>query len=253
MKQNQINLRKSLKNGFNCQINIMNIGAFLAVILGLCNVFTSGVIAQVVKQPLSEVTTNIKHYNYDDFLSPTQKKVIEYIIIKSSTGEIKTTFNACDVCYAQHKGYSQSGTDLRCTNCGNRFNIDALGSQGTGGCNPGYLPHSIDGDSVVLNVSDLKKGEYYFLTIPVTGVVDETSDNNTSSYILINNNFELNLKMPTQLHRNFRIVSLTGQIISTFASDLNEINIKANTLSSGLYLLNIQEEDKTINKFFMIY
>ena len=231
-------------------INTFNRILKTLLFFGILGIYTN-VQAQVVMQPLSEVTTTIKHYNYDDMISSTQKKVIEYIIIKSSTGEVKTTFNACDVCYAQHKGYSQNGIDLRCNNCGNRFAIDALGSQGKGGCNPGYLPHTIEGENVVFQVSDLKAGEYYFLAQTISGVSDDTKDANLFPIITLENS-KLNIKMQNVNQKNYKIVDLNGKLYKTMTNVSNEFNIDISDLSSGVYILSTDEDGKITSKVFNI-
>jgi uncharacterized membrane protein len=107
-----------------------------------------------IKIPLSGVTEQAQFYNYNG---------IKYFAVKASNGDIKTAFDACDVCGGR-KGYRQEGTDMICNNCGRYFAIDQLGSKNIygGGCWPGYLAHTIGGDYVVIKTSDLKAGGYQF-------------------------------------------------------------------------------------------
>ena len=109
----------------------------------------------VVKIPLSEISAKAKFYDYDG---------IEYFIVEAKDGTIKTAFNACDVCYRAKKGYSQKGDDMVCNNCGNHYAISGLGTQNIrgGGCWPGYLPSSVEGDYLVIKKSDLEAGRYRF-------------------------------------------------------------------------------------------
>ena len=88
---------------------------------------------------------------------------IKYFAVEASDGSIKTAFDACDVCGGR-KGYRQQGNDMVCNNCGRYFSIDALGEKNIygGGCWPGYLPSSVEGDSLVIKTSDLEKGRYRF-------------------------------------------------------------------------------------------
>ncbi len=61
---------------------------------------------------------------------------MEIIAIRDSSGEIRTAFNTCQICYASGKGYyKQSGEYLVCQNCGNKFTADQVEVQ-SGGCNP---------------------------------------------------------------------------------------------------------------------
>ncbi|MGA2296751.1 MAG: Fe-S-containing protein [FCB group bacterium] len=205
---------------------------------------------QVVTQPVADQSSTIKHYTYTYMLSQTQKKDIRYIIVKASNGDIKTCFDACDVCYSYNKGYSQSGTQLRCNNCGNRFNIDGLGTQGSGGCWPGYLVHSLDGDKVSINVSDLVAGEHLFPAQDVSDVTDNKI--NAANYTIIVNNDELTVKMPIIALRNFNIVSLDGKFCKSLTSNSNELNTDIYSLSNGIYLLSIEESGQVITKTFFV-
>lgn len=61
---------------------------------------------------------------------------MEVIAVKDSSGNIRTAFNTCQVCYDSGRGYYvQSGNYLVCQNCGNRFSMDQVEVE-SGGCNP---------------------------------------------------------------------------------------------------------------------
>lgn len=89
-------------------------------------------------------------------------KEINFFAIKAGDGSIKTAFDACDSCYKSKKGYEQLGDKMNCKNCNQKFAVDRLGPNATGGCNPGYLPHQLNGDVVSITVNDLKGGARYF-------------------------------------------------------------------------------------------
>jgi uncharacterized membrane protein len=89
-------------------------------------------------------------------------KTIAFFAVKAADGSYKTAFDACDACYRAKKGYEQQGDKLNCKNCNQKFAIGRLGPNASGGCNPGYLPHQVNGDSISIKVSDLKDGERYF-------------------------------------------------------------------------------------------
>jgi uncharacterized membrane protein len=108
--------------------------------------------------PLSQISQTVKHYQYD-----ANGVTVKYFAVKGSDGLVRTAFDACEVCYRAKKGYSQSGSDVVCNNCGLKFKIDGLGTKNKGkGCWPGYLPHIVEGDYVVIKKSDLKAGSYMF-------------------------------------------------------------------------------------------
>lgn len=68
-----------------------------------------------------------------DFLDGTE---VEIVALKDSKGNLRTAFNACQVCYSSGRGYyRQEGEYLVCQNCGNSFTIDQVGIA-SGGCNP---------------------------------------------------------------------------------------------------------------------
>lgn len=112
-----------------------------------------------IKIPLSEISETAKFYEY-----VYDGKTIRYFVVKSDDGSIKTGFDACDVCYKFGKGYRQEGKYLVCNNCGRKFPISGLGTENKnpGGCWPGYLPSSVDGDNLVIKKSDLEKGKWRF-------------------------------------------------------------------------------------------
>jgi len=89
-------------------------------------------------------------------------KEIAFFAIKSADGSIKTAFDACDACYRDKKGYEQQGDKMNCKNCNQKFAVNRLGPNATGGCNPGYLPHQLSGNTVTISVNDLKGGARYF-------------------------------------------------------------------------------------------
>jgi uncharacterized membrane protein len=89
-------------------------------------------------------------------------KEISFLVVKAQDGSYKTAFDACDSCFREKKGYEQQGDKLNCKNCNQKFAINRLGPNATGGCNPGYLPHQLKGNVISINASDLKAGARYF-------------------------------------------------------------------------------------------
>jgi len=111
-----------------------------------------------IRLPTSEVGNDAKFYEYD-----ANGVNVKYFAIRSSDGEIRVAFDACDVCYNAKKGYVKDGSDMRCVNCGNKYAISGLGTENRGGgCWPSYLPRVIDGDEVVIQIDDLEGKAYMF-------------------------------------------------------------------------------------------
>ena len=89
-------------------------------------------------------------------------KEIAFLAVKAADGSFKTAFDTCDACYKAKKGYEQAGDKLNCKNCNQKFAIGRLGPNATGGCNPGYLPHQLNGASLTIKIADIKDGAKYF-------------------------------------------------------------------------------------------
>ena len=129
----------------------------LAIFIILNNVKpTANVIesSNTIKIPLNQVTTEAQFYEHNG---------IKYFAVKASDGSIKTAFDACDVCGGT-KGYRQEGNDMVCNNCGRHFNIDFLGEKNVfgGGCWPGYLENTLEGENIIIQKSDLESTNYNF-------------------------------------------------------------------------------------------
>ncbi len=89
-------------------------------------------------------------------------KDIAFFAVKATDGSYKTAFDACDACYKSKKGYEQAGDKLNCKNCNQKFAIDRLGPNATGGCNPGFLPHQLSNSQITIKTTDIKDGARYF-------------------------------------------------------------------------------------------
>ena len=89
-------------------------------------------------------------------------KEIAFFAVKGSDGSVRTAFDACDSCYRSKKGYEQQSDKMNCNNCNQKFAINRLGPNASGGCNPGYLPHQLSGGTIMIKASDLKDGAKYF-------------------------------------------------------------------------------------------
>ena len=71
--------------------------------------------------------------------------------------------DACDVCHAALKGYSQDGEWMVCNNCGQRFHVDGIGEENQdGGCNPGFIMVEITEDYVLIEPEVLEASSWYF-------------------------------------------------------------------------------------------
>lgn len=113
--------------------------------------------SDLIKIPISEISNKAKFYTFD-----TGGTEVKYFVVKSADGQIRTAFDACDVCKG-YKGYRQEGNDMVCNNCGRAFDLNFIGTKNRGGgCWPSYLSNSIDGDYVVIKKSELKTAKWMF-------------------------------------------------------------------------------------------
>ena len=111
-----------------------------------------------VTVPVAKLADGKAHfYKFED-----GGKEIAFFVVRSADGSIKTAFDACDACYKSKKGYEQQGDKMNCKNCNQKFAINRLGPNATGGCNPGFLPHQQNGSTISISVNDLKGGARYF-------------------------------------------------------------------------------------------
>lgn len=79
--------------------------------------------------PIADLSQTASFYKAD--LDGTE---VELVALKDSKGNLRTAFNACQVCYSSGRGYYvQDGDYLVCQNCGNSFTIDQVGIA-SGGC-----------------------------------------------------------------------------------------------------------------------
>ena len=86
---------------------------------------------------------------------------VRYFILKSADGVIRAAFDACDVCWPAGKGYVQNGDVMVCRNCGRQFASVRI-NEVKGGCNPAPLKRTVDGDRIVIRVTDIIEGKPYF-------------------------------------------------------------------------------------------
>ncbi len=128
----------------------------------------------------SDIDFESGNVNYDDYIFLEMEKIstvanwyvyesngvtIRFFAVKDNLGDVKTAFDACDVCFSEKRGYRQEGNFMVCNNCGNKFLISSLGTENKtgGGCWPGYLKNSVVEDKVFIKKSDLDAGRFRFI------------------------------------------------------------------------------------------
>ena len=86
---------------------------------------------------------------------------VDFFVVRSNDGVIRSAFDTCDVCYKALKGYRQEGNDMVCNNCDQRFKTDMINVV-KGGCNPAPLKRQQSGEKIVIAANDIKAGAWYF-------------------------------------------------------------------------------------------
>ena len=113
---------------------------------------------ETIAIPLNTITSQVQKFDYD-----ADGTIVTYFAVKGSDGEVRTAFDACDVC-GGYKGYTQKGNDIECDNCGRVFSIDGLGTKNKGyGCWPSYLSHDIKNGNVIISKKELAAGSHRFV------------------------------------------------------------------------------------------
>jgi uncharacterized membrane protein len=107
--------------------------------------------------PVSQVNDGKAHfYSYD-----AGGATVRYFVLSDKNGKVRAALDACEVCYAQKKGYHQQGDAMQCNNCGRVFpsaQINVI----TGGCNPIPLDKTISGGKMTITTDSLTQGAQYF-------------------------------------------------------------------------------------------
>ena len=110
-----------------------------------------------VTMPVSQVNDGKAHfYTYD-----AGGTTVKYFVLADKTGKVRAALDACQVCFAQKKGYHQQGDAMQCNNCGKIFPSDKINVI-TGGCNPIPLDRSISGGKLTITTDSLTQGAQYF-------------------------------------------------------------------------------------------
>ena len=90
----------------------------------------------------------------------SDNRSVRFFVSKSPDGAFYAALDACRVCTGS-KGYYQIGDDLICGTCGSRFPLSSI-NEVAGDCGPVGLPQMVEGDHLVIKVSDLESRKTYF-------------------------------------------------------------------------------------------
>lgn len=107
--------------------------------------------------PISQVQDGKAHFYSFDAGGTT----VKYFVLADQNGKVRAALDACEVCFAQKKGYHQEGDTMVCNNCGKVFPSDQINVI-TGGCNPIPLDKTISGGQLTITAGSLTQGARYF-------------------------------------------------------------------------------------------
>lgn len=91
----------------------------------------------------------------------TLGRQLYYFVLKSSDGQYRAAFDACDVCFRANRGYRQEDDLMVCNQCGQSFPSVKI-NEVKGGCNPAPLARKVEGQYLVIKKSDIAAGKDYF-------------------------------------------------------------------------------------------
>jgi uncharacterized membrane protein len=107
--------------------------------------------------PISQVNDGKAHFYSLDSGGTT----VKYFVLADKNGKVRVALDACEVCFAQKKGYHQEGDSMVCNNCGKVFPSDQINVV-TGGCNPIPVDKTIAGGQLTITGDSLAQGVQYF-------------------------------------------------------------------------------------------
>lgn len=144
IKNNEINQAVSAKDGFLGDRGIT-------------------VVAQSNKIYIDETSVSDGDLQAFNYYSSSSGKNIYFFVVKAPDGTYRAAANACEVCYAAKKGFTQVGEIIRCENCRVTYPKSKIAIE-KGGCNPGPIDKnvSVENGELVINVTDVEAVSYLF-------------------------------------------------------------------------------------------
>lgn len=101
-----------------------------------------------VRVPLAGLRDASMHF----YTADVNNVAVRFFVIHEGSGDYVVALDACQIC--GWSGYRQQGQNVVCRNCGATIYIPSIGEKG--GCNPIPVKSSIEGGSVVVDLSALQ-------------------------------------------------------------------------------------------------
>jgi uncharacterized membrane protein len=86
---------------------------------------------------------------------------IKFFIARDRNSDLQIAFDANEICFKKGRGYTAQGEWLVCNWCDKSFRLAEVNAGG-GGCRPVPLAHTVEGDTVVLEETDILAGWRFF-------------------------------------------------------------------------------------------
>lgn len=100
-----------------------------------------------VSIPVSQLSDSRLHFYTADLGNTT----VRFMVVHEANDQYVTALDACQICGS--KGYKQEGQNVVCRNCGAVIYIPSIGQKG--GCNPIPVKSRVEGEIVIVNLTDL--------------------------------------------------------------------------------------------------
>ena len=95
----------------------------------------------------------------------TNGKQIQFFVINGTDGKIRAAFDACELCYKEHRGFRQAGSVMVCNYCRRTSSVMQIGSTPVrADCNPVPIESAVEGEHTLLKAASLQNGAKYFQT-----------------------------------------------------------------------------------------
>jgi high-affinity iron transporter len=104
-----------------------------------------------VRVPVAQISDNDLHF----YQVVDGAATIRFFVIRKPGGAWGVALDACRICGPQ--GYRQDGQNVICRNCSSAIYIPSIGT--AGGCNPVGLDSHAEGDSIVVELKELRQKE----------------------------------------------------------------------------------------------
>jgi len=86
---------------------------------------------------------------------------VKFFAARDSGGVVHVAFDANAICYKTNRGYTHQGSWVVCNKCEKSFEVAEI-NEGGGGCKPVPVKHTVAGDQLILEESDILTGWRYF-------------------------------------------------------------------------------------------